>query len=161
MSARSLSLFLRMFINNGSVVLTPRSIAEMKLVVGGGLLSYYDPNAISNTAGIPQASFGLSWYWQTLSDGHRYIGHSGVIPGSRNWMLVNEQNSIGLIFLSNADSNVPSDRSRELHKTLEDILLPLFRCFEPDIIKSFACSRNRTPLSVSIFLLFPFFALIH
>ena len=150
-----------MFMNNGSTLLTPRSIAEMKLIVGGGLLPYYDPNGILSAAGVPQSSFGLSWYWQTLSDGHRYIGHSGAIPGGRHWMLVNEQNSIGVFFLSNADSNVPSDRSRQLHKTLESILLPLFRCFEPDIIKSSACSQHGTPLSLSFCVLFSFFAFIH
>ncbi|CAF0823039.1 unnamed protein product [Adineta steineri] len=119
MSAQSLSRFLQMFINNGSTVLSSRSIAEMKLVVGNGLIPLYDPDNILSTADIPQTNFGLSWYWQTLSDGHRYICHSGSVPGSRHWMLVNEQHSIGIIFLSNADSNVPNDRSKQLHKSLE------------------------------------------
>jgi CubicO group peptidase (beta-lactamase class C family) len=144
-----------MFMNNGSAVLTPRSIAEMKLVVGGDLIPYYDPNA-TIPADVSRASFGLSWYWQTLNDNHRYIGHSGVIPGGRNWMLVNEQNSIGVIFLSNADSNVPSGRSRQMQKTLESILVPLFQCFEPNIVKPSGCSRHRTHFSLLIFLLFHF-----
>jgi hypothetical protein len=88
-----------MFMNNGSAVLTSRSIAEMKLVVGGGLIPYYDPNT-NIPADIPRSSFRLNWYWQTLNDNHPYIGHSGVIPGGRSWILVNGQNSIGVIFLS-------------------------------------------------------------
>ncbi|CAF3408194.1 unnamed protein product, partial [Rotaria sp. Silwood2] len=85
MSAGSLSKFLQMFMNNGSVLLNPRSVAEMKMIVGGGLIPYYDPNGIASSSVIPPPSFGLSWTWQTLSDGRRYIGHSGSLPGSRHW----------------------------------------------------------------------------
>ncbi|CAF5152090.1 unnamed protein product, partial [Rotaria sp. Silwood1] len=89
-----------MFMNNGSGLLNPRSIAEMRLIVGGGLIPYYDPNGIASSSVIPPPSFGLSWIWQTLSDGRRYIGHSGSLPGARHSMLVNEKNTIGVIVLS-------------------------------------------------------------
>ena len=137
MSARSLSIFLRMFVNNGSSLLSARSIAEMKLIVGGGLIPYYDADAM-NAAGVPVPSFGLSWYWQTLSDGRRYLGHSGALPGARHSMLINEEHTIGMIILTNADSNVPAERSREVQKLLENIHQSLFRCYEIDMAKSSA-----------------------
>ena len=149
-----------MFMNNGSDLLASRSIAEIKLVVGGGLIPYYDPDGILNMTSIAKASFGLSWFWQTLSDGHWYIGHTGSIPGGRHWILVDEQNSIGVIFLSNADQSVPGDRSVQLHKTLENILLLLFRCFEPNVNNSSDCSPHGTLLSLLIFLILPFFTLL-
>ncbi|CAF3957607.1 unnamed protein product [Rotaria sp. Silwood2] len=113
MSAGSLSKFLQMFMNNGSVLLNPRSVAEMKMIVGGGLILYYDPNGIASSSVIPPPSFGLSWTWQTLSDGRRYIGHSGSLPGSRHWMLVNANNTVGVIVLTNGDSNVPIQNQQQ------------------------------------------------
>jgi hypothetical protein len=149
-----------MFVNNGSPLLSPRSIAEMKLVVGGGLIPYYGQDVINNPAGIPPPIVGLSWYWQTLGDGRRYIGHAGTLPGSRHWMLVNEKSTLGVIVLTNGDSNVPSDRSREIYKTLESIHLELFQCFETDIAKSFACRRTVTLFRFSTVILLIFIVLI-
>ncbi|CAF4996803.1 unnamed protein product, partial [Rotaria magnacalcarata] len=144
MSARSLSKFLQMFMNNGSNLISPKSIAEMKIVVGGGLIPYYDPSGIANTSVVAPPSFGLSWTWQTLKDGRRYIGHSGTLPGSRHWMIVNEKNTVGVIILSNGDSNVPSDRSQEYYKLLENIHLALFECFEAEVVKSSACQYSHS-----------------
>ncbi|CAF4739932.1 unnamed protein product [Rotaria sp. Silwood1] len=121
MSARSLSIFLQMFMNNGSGLLNPRSIAEMRLIVGGGLIPYYDPNGIASSSVIPPPSFGLSWIWQTLSDGRRYIGHSGSLPGARHSMLVNEKNTIGVIVLSNGDSNVPLQNQQDSYIIVDGI----------------------------------------
>ncbi|CAF3504587.1 unnamed protein product [Rotaria socialis] len=135
MSARSLSKFLQMFMNNGSNLISPKSIAEMKIIVGGGLIPYYDPSGIANASTIALPSFGLSWTWQTLKDGRRYVGHSGTLPGSRHWMLINEKNTVGVIVLSNGDSNVPSDRSKEYYQLLENIHLALFQCFEAELVK--------------------------
>ncbi|CAF1186762.1 unnamed protein product, partial [Rotaria sordida] len=80
MSARSLSVFLRMFINNGSSLLHPRSILEMRKVVGDGNIPYYDPNPSSNNTSPLLTHYGLIWYWQTASNGRRYIGHGGTLP---------------------------------------------------------------------------------
>lgn len=160
MSARSLSLFLRMFINNGSSLLSPRSIAEMKLVVGGGLLPYYGLDTINNSAEIPPIQVGLSWYWQTLSDGRRYIGHTGLLPGALHWMWVNEKNNLGMIILTNGDANVPNDRSKETRQLLENITFALFQCFETDIINSSACRINITLFRFSTINLLLFLVLI-
>jgi hypothetical protein len=74
MSARSLSIFLRIFINNGSSLLTSQSIAEMKTVVGGGLIPLYEPNSDRNiTNQLPSFRFGISWHWRTLRNGHRSL----------------------------------------------------------------------------------------
>ncbi|CAF1493815.1 unnamed protein product [Rotaria sordida] len=156
MSTRSLSKFLQMFMNNGSTLLSPRSIAEMKLIVGNGLIPYYDPHGIVNSSIIAPPTFGLSWTWQTLSDGRRYIGHSGSLPGSRHWMLINEKNTVGVIILTNGDSNVPSDRSSQYYKILENIHLALIQCFETEISKSSACHRNISFFEFSMMMFFSF-----
>ena len=142
MSARSLSKFVQMFMNDGSPLLSKRSIAEMKTIVGGGLLPYYDPDGIANSSTIALPGFGLSWTWEKLRDGRRYIGHGGVLPGARHWMLINENNTVGVIILTNGDSNVPMNRSQEYYKLLEDIHLELFQCFETEPIKSSTCHLN-------------------
>jgi len=59
-----------MFINNGSPLLSSQSIAEMKTVVGGGLIRPYSPNSDSNSTNqLPPRRYGLSWHWRTLSNG--------------------------------------------------------------------------------------------
>ncbi len=140
--------------NNGSTLLNHRSIAEMKIIVGDGLIPYYDPSGAASSSEIAPPSFGLSWTWQTLRDGHRYIGHSGSLPGSRHWMLANEKNTIGVIVLSNGDSNVPNGRSIEYYKMLENIHLELFQCFETEIVISSACCRNITCFEFFMLILF-------
>jgi hypothetical protein len=70
-----------MFINNGSSLLHPHSILEMRTVVGNGHIPYYNPNSISNNTSPPVLQSGLTWYWQTMSNGRRYIGHGGSLPG--------------------------------------------------------------------------------
>ncbi|CAF3664136.1 unnamed protein product [Rotaria sp. Silwood1] len=88
MSARTPSVYLRMFLNNGPSILRPRSIAEMRTVVGGGLIPPYNQDLSGNSTGRrPPAQYGLSWYWETASDGRRYIGHSGSMPGMVHLML--------------------------------------------------------------------------
>ncbi|CAF4353218.1 unnamed protein product [Rotaria sp. Silwood2] len=82
MTARSLSVYLRMIINNGSFILTTRSIAEMRIIVGNGLIPFYSENSIDNANETTQmATAGLGWYWSTLNDGHQYFGHTGGLPG--------------------------------------------------------------------------------
>ncbi|CAF1902058.1 unnamed protein product [Rotaria magnacalcarata] len=52
MSAISLSMFLRMFINNGYPLFSSQSIAEMKQVVGGGLIRLYNEHARINSTNL-------------------------------------------------------------------------------------------------------------
>jgi CubicO group peptidase (beta-lactamase class C family) len=124
-----------MFLNNGSNILLPRSIAEMQAVVGGGLILYYQDSNRSLTGPPPPLSeFRLGWYWRTMSNGRRYIGHSGSMPGMVHLMLIDEKNSVGVVVLSNGDTNAPNDLSREIFETLAELHVSLFRCFETDIV---------------------------
>ncbi len=138
MSARSLSVFLRMFINNGYPLLSSRSIDEMKTVVGGGLIHPYNPNSDNTpTNQLPTRRFGLCWHWRTLSNGRQYLGHGGTLPGMTHLMLVNEKHNIGVILLTNADTNPPIDLTREIYETIENIHMTLFKCFETSNANSF------------------------
>ncbi|CAF3975862.1 unnamed protein product [Adineta steineri] len=143
MSARTLSVYLRMFLNNGSNILSPRSIAEMRAVVGSGLIPYYkDANSTETGPPPPPTEFGLSWYWRTMSNGRRYIGHSGSLPGMVHLMLIDEKNSVGVIVLTNGDTNEPNGVSRGISQTLAEIHMSLFQCFETDVVNM---STTTTP----------------
>ncbi|CAF1166839.1 unnamed protein product [Adineta steineri] len=122
MSAQSLSKFLRMFMNNGSSLLHPRSIAEMRKVVNG-VVPYDNSNP-------PILTFGLIWNWQKLRNRQRYIGHGGSMPGATHSMLINEQGTIGIIVLTNADVSPHNDISIRTRGKIEDIQMSLFSCFE-------------------------------
>lgn len=125
MSARALSVYLQMFLKHGKPVLRePRSIAEMKNVVGGGLIHTADPQATPSP-------FGLSWYWNNMTDGRRYIGHSGSMLGMAHLMLVNEKHTIGMILLTNGDASMPTNASAEMAKVGQEIPMSLFQCFDP------------------------------
>ncbi|CAF0789515.1 unnamed protein product [Adineta ricciae] len=136
MSAKTLSTYLRMFINNGSSILLPRSIAEMRTVVGGGLIPPYSPDSTRDSTGVgggappPPPQYGLSWYWNTMSDGRRYIGHTGFLPGMSHLVLVNEKHSIGVILLTNADILGPTHLAQAIGETGTDIHMALFQCFD-------------------------------
>ncbi|CAF3400024.1 unnamed protein product [Rotaria sp. Silwood2] len=139
MSAHSLSIFLQMFINNGYPLLSSQSIVEMKTVVGGGLIQPYNINPnINSTNQLPPRRYGLCWHWRTLSNGRQYLGHGGSLPGMTHLMLVNENHNIGVIVLTNADTNAPIDLTRQIYETIEDIHITLFKCFEINDASSFA-----------------------
>jgi CubicO group peptidase (beta-lactamase class C family) len=149
-----------MFVNNGSSLLSPRSIAEMKIVVGGGLIPYYGQNLSDNARDIPTINAGLGWYWQKLIDGQRYIGHTGSLPGAVHWMFVNEKSSLGVIILTNGDANTPNDRSKVIHKLFESIHLELIQCFETNTINSSASKINVTLFRFSTIALLYFHQII-
>ncbi|CAF4753063.1 unnamed protein product [Rotaria sp. Silwood1] len=145
MSAYSLSIFLRMFINNGSSLLSSQSITEMKTVVGNGLIRPYNTNSSSNsTDQLPPRRYGLCWHWRTLSNGHQYVGHSGCVPGMTHLMLVNEKHNIGVIVLTNADTTLPINLTRQIYNTIENIHVELFKCFETNYANSFVLHRRNS-----------------
>ncbi|CAF2580562.1 unnamed protein product [Rotaria sp. Silwood2] len=158
MSAHSLSIFLRMFINNGSSLLSSQSITEMKTVVGGGLIRPYSTNLSSNSTNqLPSRRYGLCWHWRTLSNGHQYVGHSGCVPGMTHLMLVNEKQNIGVIVLTNADTTLPINLTRQIYNTIENIHVELFQCFETNNANSFVFrSKNILFVIVSYFILVVF-----
>ncbi|CAF1369539.1 unnamed protein product, partial [Adineta ricciae] len=96
MSARALSVYLRMFLNNGSSILHPRSIAEIRTVVGCGVIPMFTPEPVNNNTIQRRLEYGLSWYWVTTDKGDRYFGHAGELPGMAHVMLTNKKN-IGVI----------------------------------------------------------------
>lgn len=108
-----------MFMNNGSSLVSPQSIAEMRKVVDG-VVPYYNST-------LP--SFGLSWNWQKLRNRQQYIGHGGTMPGATHSMLINEQGTIGIIVLTNADVYPDNDLSVKIRATIENIHMSLFSCF--------------------------------
>jgi len=118
-----------MFMSNGSSLVHPRSIAEMRKVVDG-VVPYENPNSTSNSSSPTLPSFGLIWNWRKLRNRQRYIGHGGTMPGATHSLLVNEQGTVGMIFLTNADVYPDNDSSWRIHATLENIQMSLFACFE-------------------------------
>ena len=129
MSAVSLSKFLRMFMNDGSSLLHRESIVEMKTPVQ---LSSMEQGQTSSTNDsiLFQSAYGLIWNWQTGPDGRRLIGHTGVMPGVINAMMCNEQNTIGVILLSNGDANINLDLAKQTGITFSQIITSLINCFE-------------------------------
>ncbi|UJR06561.1 hypothetical protein I4U23_010845 [Adineta vaga] len=157
MSARALSVYLRMFLNNGSSILRSQSIAEIRTVVGGGVIPLYNQWPASNTTIQRRLEYALSWYWVTASNGDRYFGHAGELPGMAHVMLVNK-NNIGVIILSNADTNAPIDLTQEIWKTYENIYVSFFQCFDSDSIhaSAFRAKGDLFGLFTAIALLFRF-----
>jgi hypothetical protein len=120
-----------MFINNGAPLLSSQSISEIKTVVGDSLIHPYSLNPDNNSSNqLPSRRFGLCWHWRTLSNGHQYLGHGGTLPGMTHLMLINEKHTIGVIVLTNADTNSPIDLTRQIFETIENTHMSLFKCFE-------------------------------
>ncbi|UJR18550.1 hypothetical protein I4U23_005457 [Adineta vaga] len=153
MSTKTLSVYLRMFINNGSSILLPRSIAEMRTIVGGGLIPPYNHDSTSDSTGgaPPPPQYGLSWYWTTMSDGRRYIGHTGFLPGMSHLMLVNEKHSIGVILLTNADILGPTHLAREIAETGINIHMSLFQCFDANTVNPTVSPTGGPTVAASAF----------
>jgi CubicO group peptidase (beta-lactamase class C family) len=137
MSARDLSTYLRMFLSNGSSILRPRSIANIRTAVGGGLIPYYSED-LNNSSTEQQllVEVGLGWYWRIMNNGRRYFGHDGSMPGAVHSMYVNEKNNLGVITLSNGDAFAETDQSRETSATLISIHESLFQCFDTDSVET-------------------------
>ncbi|CAF1987319.1 unnamed protein product [Rotaria magnacalcarata] len=131
MSARSLATYLQMFLNNGSSILRPQSIVEMRRPVGDGLILYYSPNSADQLANVDA---GLGWYWLTKNNGRRYVGHEGSMPGVTHSMFVNEKNNLGVIVLSTGDISSETQQSKETYETVTNIYMSLFECFDTDIM---------------------------
>ena len=119
---KDLSKFVQMFMNDGYPLLHSSSINQMKRVVGDGHI----PSADSSQ---PSPQFGLIWNWRILPDGRRVIGHRGTLSGSTHLMMINEDNTIGVLILTNADINIKNGISIKIDNLLIDTLTMLFGCF--------------------------------
>ena len=127
-SARSLSKFVRMFINNGSSLLSPRSIATMRTVVSG-VVPYESIHLNGSAATVAQTEYGLIWNWRNM-DGRRYIGHTGNMPGVANGILINEKSTIAVIVLTNGDATLNNAFSKHMADALTCIQLQLIHAYE-------------------------------
>lgn len=116
-----------MFLRNGSSILHPQSIFEMRTPVSGGRIPYYSENLTSNSTESVEVGLGL--YWRKMKNGHRYVGLDGSMPGVVNSMVFDEKNNLGVVVLSNGDITAQTDRSQEISETLENIWMSLFECF--------------------------------
>ncbi|CAF3591652.1 unnamed protein product [Rotaria sp. Silwood1] len=114
--------------NNGFPLLHPRSIIEMRTIIGG-IDPYEDENSSGNDSPMPILEFGLIWNWRTMKDGRRFLGHTGVSLGATNSMLVNEQGNVGVIVLTNGNKSLDNSRSNKVEETIQQIQLMLFSCF--------------------------------
>ena len=115
MSARTLSIFLRAFLNGFPSLLTnPSSINEVLRV---------KPDANID------AQYGLIWHWQTYN-GRRLVGHLGSIPGNVNVMLANEKRTLGVIILSNGDVSTMGSDPVKIEAALRAMLAQLFDCYD-------------------------------
>ncbi|CAF2853194.1 unnamed protein product [Rotaria sp. Silwood2] len=130
MSAKSLSLFLRMLMRNGYPLLHSHSIAEMRRIVDG-VIPYQSTNSTNSTE-LPDRvlSFGLGLIWEEQRDGRRFIGHTGGMPAATHSMVINEQGNIGVIFLTNGDVSANNEDSIKMMHAWNTIRISLFNCFE-------------------------------
>lgn len=115
MSAIDLAKFVQMFMNNGSPLIQKQSIHQIKQIQSNQTLS--------------NVQFALVWNWRTSDDGTQFIGHRGTNFGSTHLMLIDQENTIGIIILTNADISLPNHLSTNISNTLTDIHSTLFHCF--------------------------------
>lgn len=119
MSARSLSVFLRAFLNDGKPLLTNTSSIDTMLRVYGR--SGPQPTGV--------AEYGLIWTWLEY-DKQRWIGHRGAVPGFTNSMMANENRTIGVIILSTGDITNGDTQATDVYKTVMGLMSQLFDCYK-------------------------------
>ncbi|CAF3339260.1 unnamed protein product [Rotaria socialis] len=120
MSARSLSIYLRLFLNNFSPDLL-QNVSSMNEMLH-----------VSRQEGSrdePDVQYGLIWNWR-YQNNRRLVGHRGWMPGVAHTMMANEKRSLGVILLSNGDITWGDSLAKQVSSTLTDIMGQLFDCFE-------------------------------
>lgn len=120
MSARSLAIYLRSFLNNfyPNLLKNVSSINEMLHV-------YRKESPIDE----PGVQYALIWNWRYQNNRH-LVGHRGWMPGIAHTMMINEKRNLGVILLSNGDITWGDDLAKKVSSTLIDIMGQLFDCFE-------------------------------
>lgn len=115
--------------NKGSSLIRPESIIQLQTVVRG-VIPYENINTTNIESTFSPIQFGIIWNWQTLENGHRYLGHDGSMPGVTNSMLVNEKGDLGVIILTNGDIYPNNNVSIEVYIARGKLRLAFFDCFE-------------------------------
>lgn len=149
MSAYSLSIYLRSFLNDfmPNLLQKPDSVEEMLHIVRQ-----------QGSATEPDVYYGLIWNWRR-QHGRRLVGHRGWMPGVTHTMMVNEERTLGIILLSTGDITWGDDLAENVSSTLNHFLDQLFDCFEGQGTISAAVSRSASfellviPSVLSIFIL--------
>ena len=118
-----------MFMNNGSSLVRPESVLQMQTVVRDVIL-YENINATDNESVPVSTQYGISWSWQTLANGRRYLGHDGSMPGVATSMLITENGDYGVILLTNGDVYPNNNISINVYLTLSKLRLAFLECFE-------------------------------
>ncbi|CAF3587805.1 unnamed protein product [Rotaria sp. Silwood1] len=120
MSARSLSIYLRSFLNNFS----PDLLQNLSSI--NEILHISRPEGSKDE---PNVQYGLIWNWHYQNNRH-LVGHRGWMPGVAHTMMANENRSLAVILLSNGDITWGDDLAKQVSSTLIDIMGQLFDCFE-------------------------------
>ncbi|CAF4594395.1 unnamed protein product [Rotaria sp. Silwood1] len=120
MSARSLSIYLRSFLNNFS----PDLLQNLSSI--NEILHISRPEGSKDE---PNVQYGLIWNWHYQNNRH-LVGHHGWMPGVAHTMMANENRSLGVILLSNGDITWGDNLAKQVSSTLIDIMGQLFDCFE-------------------------------
>ncbi|CAF2064027.1 unnamed protein product [Rotaria magnacalcarata] len=106
MSARSLSIYLRLFLNN------------------------FSPDLLQNVSSMNEMLHVSRQEGSLDEPGVQYVGHRGWMPGVAHTMMVNEKRRLGIILLSNGDITWSDSLAKQASSTLTDITGQLFDCFE-------------------------------
>lgn len=120
MSAHSLSIYLRSFLNNFCPHLLQQTSSINEIL-------HVSRN--QGTTDQPNVKYGLIWNWHYQNN--RYlVGHRGWMPGVAHTMMANSQRNLGIILLSNGDITWGDDLAKKVSSTLVNIMEELFDCFE-------------------------------
>ena len=136
MSTKSLSVYLQMFMRYGSPLLSRSSVVEMRKLVTG-VVPYRDSSGEDEDPWRLQSlGYGVAWNWRKTTDGRRFIGHGGTILGASHSILVNEEGTIGIVFLTMADVLSNDELRKEMADRLGYIRRSLFKCFDHHFSRS-------------------------
>ena len=147
MSARSLSIYLRAFLNDFVPDLLRRrsSIDEMLRIVRH-----------EGSTAEPDVQYGLIWNWR-YQNNRRLIGHRGWMPGVAHTMMANEQRTLAVILLSSGDITWGDLSAQHVSETLAELMGQLFDCFKNESSKSAVGRPSSFRFSYSILSLLMFF----
>ncbi|CAF3404773.1 unnamed protein product [Rotaria socialis] len=107
MSAHSLSIYLRLFLNNFSLDLL-QNVSLMN-----EMLHVSRPEGSLDE---PSVQYGLIWNWLYQNNRH-LVGHRGWILGVTHTMMVNEKRSLGVVLLSNGDITCGDSLAKQVSST--------------------------------------------
>ncbi|CAF4890801.1 unnamed protein product, partial [Rotaria socialis] len=107
MSAHSLSIYLRLFLNNFSLDLL-QNVSLMN-----EMLHVSRPEGSLDE---PSVQYGLIWNWLYQNNRH-LVGHCGWILGVTHTMMVNEKRSLGVVLLSNGDITCGDSLAKQVSST--------------------------------------------